>query len=264
MNIEWITGVGYGDFVTGLGYAHSCRVKYDRPINIKFHWNHSKDYLFSPNDPETIYDRCLYVQSIMKHVNDLTIHHEFDSNPSFRFYNQLEEFNPLHGLWYSTLSPKQTDRNVVIWTTEHNITFPGKHKDPAYKHWEAIRIKLESEKYKIYEITYRTTVKDAIAMINECEFGIGYDGLAHQLFKFMWKPLIVFCDRFWLNNVLIPQAVLENDPNRFLLSDTKRYVEASKIKVEMVRKQHHEYLNDKQNPEQHKLFNTFIYRQGCN
>lgn len=260
MNIEWITGAGYGDFVSGLGYAHSCRIKYDRPINIKFHWNHDEDYLFSPNDPETIYQRCQYINSIMKPVKDLTVEHQFNSNPPFRFYNQLEEWNPLHGLWYSTLPPEHKPKLVVMWTTEHNLTFPGRFKDPAHKHWEPIRIKLENEGYKIVEVTYRTPVREVIDLINRCEFGIGYDGLAHQLFKFMWKPLIVFCERYSLNNVLIPQAVLEKDPVRFLDSDIMEYINVSKRKVDLVKRQHQEYINDTQRPEENKLFNTFIYR----
>jgi len=260
LNIEWITGIGYGDFVTGLGYAHNCRIKYDRPINMKFHWNHSEDYLFSPNDPETIYDRFNYIQSIMRPVDCLTLTHQFNSNPKFRFYNQLEEFNPLHGVWYSNLQPNITPKLVVMWTTEYNISFPGKVKDPAFKHWEIIRIKLENEGFKITEVTYRTPVIELVDLINRCEFGIGYDGLAHQLFKFIWKPLIVFCERFSLNNILVPQAVLENNPTKFLNSNTEDYVNISKRKIESIEKQHQEYIDDKQRPEDNRLFNTFIYR----
>ena len=47
LDIEWKTGVGYGDFVTGLGYAHTTCLKYQTPVNINFHWNHSKDFKFT-------------------------------------------------------------------------------------------------------------------------------------------------------------------------------------------------------------------------
>jgi hypothetical protein len=259
MNIEWRTGIGYGDFVTGLGYAHTSRLKYERPIDITFHWKDDKNHLYSPLDTETLFDRFQYIESIFKQTDGITIHHKFNSNPKFRFYNQLDEFNPLHGLWYTNLEPQETKKKVVLWTTDFNIEFPGINKDPAHKHWLDIRAKLHMSGYDIYEVTYRTPIKQVIRHINECEFGIGYDGLAHQLFKFMWKPLIVFCKRKPLNSVLIPQAVLEDNPKRFLDSNIKNYVRASQKRVEEVKQLHQNYISEKKDATKHELYNSFIY-----
>lgn len=259
LDVEWATGVGYGDFVTGLGYAHTSRLKYQVPVNIKFHWFHSKDYLFDATDPETIVDRCNYVESILKPLPGVTVTHEFDSKFPHRFINQLDEFNPLHGLWYSKLKNEET-RDVVLWTSRHNKTFPGVSKDPAYKVWDKIIDRLELYNYNVKEVTYRTPVEEKIELIRTCAFGIGYDGLAHQLFKFMWKPVIVFCQRMWLNNILIPQGILEKNPERFLKRSLNQYLDEARAKVIKIKIDYKKYVNEKVNPYEHPLFNTPISR----
>lgn len=257
MNVKWRTGVGYGDFVTGLGYAHTASIKYQVPVEIEFHWNHSKDYLFSSDDPETIVDRCEYIYSIMKKNPMVGVSHKFNSPHKFRFYNQLDEFNPLHGLWYSSLKHTTKSKHVAIWTAENNLTFPGQLKDPVNQRWNEVREKLSD--YKIEEITYRTPVREAIDIIRRCEFGIGYDGLAHQLFKFMWKPIIVFCRRTKLNRLLIPQALLHENVESFLNRDIDSQVKESRERVLFFKAKHQQYMNEKMIAHEHRLFNTFIY-----
>lgn len=262
LEVKWGTGVGYGDFVTGLGYAHTSAIKYQIPVHIEFHWNHSRDHLFSPLDTETIVQRCDYIHSIMRPLSSVSISHKFNAGNTFRFYNQLDEFNPLHGLWYTDLPYQTNKKHVAIWTTDFNVSFPGRHKDPVHRKWNDIRSKLSD--YVLEEITYRTPVKEAIEIINRCEFGVGYDGLAHQLFKFMWKPLFVFCERKWLNNILIPQAVLLSGADEFVNQSIDSMLIDARVKVDKTRNQHLVYMNEKQIAHEHPLFNTFIYRQSRN
>lgn len=257
LNVKWRTGVGYGDFVTGLGYAHTASIKYQTPVEIEFYWSHSKDYLFANNDPETIVDRCNYVYSIMRQSPMVEIKHKYNNKAEFRFYNQLDEFNPLHGLWYSNLPNDTKLKHVAIWTTEHNVDFPGLLKDPVHNRWDEIRYFLKD--YVLEEITYRTPVSEAIDIIRRCEFGIGYDGLAHQLFKFMWKPLFVFCQRKSLNNLLIPQALLFDNLNKFLQSNIDTLLLEAQLKMRQVKIQYEDYINKKELANEHRLFNTFIY-----
>lgn len=259
LNVEWSTGVGYGDFVTGLGYAHTANIKYQVPVKINFNWPHSENYLFSDKDPETIVERCKYVQSVMVPSSQVTVAHTFNSSFPYRFINQLDEFNPLHGLWYSTLK-NQESRNVILWTTRHNVEFPGVKKDPAYQIWDKIIERIEQYNYNVIEVTYRTPVEEKIELIRTCAFGVGYDGLAHQLFKFMWKPVIVFCKRIWLNNILIPQAILESNPETFLKKSLNQYLDECSSKVKKIKFNHTNYMEEKVNPYEHPLFNTPIHR----
>jgi hypothetical protein len=258
LDVKWGTGNGYGDFVTGLGYAHTSAIKYEIPVHIEFYWHHSKNHLFSPLDPETIVQRCDYINSIMRPLPQVSVSHRFNADSTFRFYNQLDEWNPMHGLWYTSLPEKTKKKHVAIWTTDFNISFPGNHKDPVNKRWNDIRAKLSD--YVLEEITYRTPVREAIEIVNRCEFGIGYDGLAHQLFKFMWKPLFVFCTRKHLNNVIIPQAILFENVNDFMDKEVENMLVLAKAKVDKIKNEHIDYMNEKKVANEHPLFNTFIYR----
>jgi hypothetical protein len=80
----------------------------------------------------------------------------------------------------------------------------------------------------------------------------------------MWKPLFVFCDRKWLNNILIPQAILLSNPNEFIDNNVNNLLTDAKAKVETIRLQHQKYLSEKMKAHEHPLYNTFIYRQSRN
>jgi hypothetical protein len=257
LNVHWRTGVGYGDFVTGLGYAHTTSIKYQTPVHIKFFWEHSEDYLFSPDDPETIVDRCHYIQKVMRSNPMVEVSHVYNKRLEYRFLNQFDEFNPLHGLWYSDL-PQSTSRNVVLWSSRFNKSYPGKSKDPAIHHWDRIIKKIENHGYTVTEVTYRTSVKEVVSLVQYCAFGIGYDGLIHQIYKFMWKPVIVLCERIGLNKLLIPQASLVADPEKFLMTDLNYYIKDSENKIIDLKKQHQRYMNEHAIANEHRLYNTPI------
>lgn len=259
MNIEWRSGIGYGDFVTGLGYSRNWAIKTKREINITFHWNHEKSFLFSKKDPETIIDRFNYINSILIPNNNVYIDHKFNSNPKFRFINQLDEFNPLHGLNSSIFDNITKSNKVVIWTTNNNISFPGTIKDPVNEKWKDIISLLKEDGYEVVEVDYRTPIVDVIEHIRTCSFGIGYDGLVHQLFKFMWKPLIVFCKRFDLVELLIPWAYKLKDANEFLFSDYTKYIKISEKLMHDYKNRYKNYLNEYVEIEKHGLYNTPIY-----
>lgn len=256
--IEWRTGVGYGDFVTGLGYARNCTIRYQRPVTINFHWSHSKDFLFHKSDPETIINRCDYVNSVMLPVTNLHVVHTFSSFPKFRFINQLEEFNPLHGLSYASTNPT-IEPLVVLWTTEHNVSFPGSYKDPVHPKWNLVKQHLLQSGFAVEEVTYRSPISTVVNLINRCCFGVGYDGLIHQMFKFMWKPLLVFCKRVELNTLLVPQAVIETTVENFINTPVNDYIEKSKERMNKINRQYNQYLCERINPNEHPLYNTPIY-----
>lgn len=257
MNVEWRTGIGYGDFVTGLGYARNLQAKNDVDVNIKFHWIFNQYEKYSPNDPETLYERFEYINSILVPNTNITYQHEFKSTPSFRFHNQLDEFNYLHGLSRTTL-PTEKKNLVVVWTTRNNIEFPGEWKDPVHKDWSLIINILKHYGYEVVEVDYRTPIKEVIELIRVCKFGIGYDGLIHQLFKFMWKPLIVFCKRTELNKLLMPWAHLMSSVNDFVNSDINEVIELSNVKMNTIDLEYSRYLRKPFDFDTHPLYNKTI------
>lgn len=254
-NIEWRSKTGYGDFITGLGYAHSSTIKYQQPVHINFHWPHAIDVKQHPVEPETIYDRFNHILTYMKPVEGLTISHTWDSIPEWRFINELEEFNPLHGLWYPKERPVVEEGLVAFWTSRHNLEFPGFHKDPLYEDWPAIAEMLTKQGYTVKELTYRTPIVEVMDVINRCEFGIGYEGMVHQLFKFMWKPLIVASKRLSLNRLLIIQSHTISKAEDVLEGDIEALVDISRKRIQKVYKEHQKYLSDVQDPTKHKLYN---------
>ena len=258
LNVQWRTGVGYGDFVTGLGYAFSSSIKYQMPVNITFHWNHEKDFLYHPLDPESLVDRCNYIHSTMINNNMVTVNHIYNSNPKFRFFNQLDEFNPCHGLWYSNLEQKESNI-VVLWSSQKNVEKTTHDKDPALEYWDMIKYYLYEKGFDVREVTYRTPVRKLVELINVCKFGVGYDGLAHQIFKYIWKPLIVFCKRISLNRILIPQASLESNVESFFYKGHNFYLDDSINRINYYKKLHKQYLDHKVNALEHKFYNTPIY-----
>ena len=257
LNIEWRTREGLGDFITGLGYAHSSVMKYQQPVHINFHWPNPKDTLISSIDKESINYRFDYILGLLRPVEGLTISHTYSSAPTWRFINEFEEFNPLHGLWY----PKDqltTEKGLVVqWSSKHNLSFPGYGKDPLYDHWDQIVRNLKAEGYNVVEVTYRTPIKEIMDVMMRCEFGIGYEGMVHQFFKFLWKPLIVGVSkkRWNLANLLCVQAHLIDNPNDLLYGDVRPLVNISREKISRLLIDHQHYINDTQDPTQHRLYN---------
>lgn len=256
--IEWRSKEGYGDFITGLCYAHSSTIKYQRPVHINFHWPNPKDYLLSSKDKESIYFRFNHILSWLKPVDGLTITHQFSSVPKYRFINELEEFNPIHGLWYPSKTLPTETGLVVFWSSRHNLEFPGYHKDPLYNHWDLIINQLKVLGYNVVEVTYRTPIEEAMNLIARCEFGIGYEGMIHQLFKFMWKPLIVASQRIKLTELLCIQACIITKPEEIIEKDINLLIRLSEKNIKKYMIAHEQYMNDIQDPCLHQLYNKEI------
>jgi len=257
LNIEWRSGFGYGDFVTGLGYAHNASIKYETDVSINFHWKHDLDFLESQNDPETIIERMYYVYGTMLPRENVHVTHTTNSSPRFRFINNVDEFNPLHGLWHPNIN-LTTTKSVVLWRSKYNISFPGKDKDPIYNRWDNVIRWLEEQGYTIQEVTYRTPIRDVINKISSCEFGIGYSGMVHQLFKYMWKPLIVVSNRHTFNKLTIPQASLLRDDSELYKNGVATYVGDSKKKIDFLKHELNKWVHDKQDIRKNPLYNVEV------
>lgn len=255
MKVEWRTGIGYGDFVTGLGYSRNLYYKSGLPLQFLFHWKNSKDFYYTEKDKETLFHRFEYIESLFERV-PVDISHKFNSFPGYRFLNQFDEFNYLHGLGRTNLVPEYK-KIAVLWTTRNNKEFPGIHKDPVFDKWDRITGIVRDHGYDVVEIDYRTPVREVIELIRISEFGIGYDGLAHQLYKFMWKPLIVFCGRLSLNKLLIPWAKLYTNSNDFEKEGVDRSLLYSEMSMSKVSDEYDEYLSKTIDYRSHPLYNRY-------
>jgi len=257
-NIEFRANEGYGDFITGLCYAHASVIKYQQPVHLTLHWPNPKDFLFSDIDTESIFYRYEYILNYLKPVNGLSISHKFSSIPKYRFINELEENNHLHGLWYLKDEPNVQPGLVAFWSSKHNLNFPGIHKDPLYQHWDEVVKNLKAEGYNVVELTYRTPIETVMKVITTCEFGIGYEGMVHQLFKFTWRPLVVAAKRLQLTKLLVPQAKLISEPSELLHTHIQEHVLHSKRNIKNLLKSHSKWLSIYEDPKMHPLYNKEI------
>lgn len=255
LKIEFRSNEGYGDFITGLCYAHAAVTKYQRPVHLVLHWPNPKDYLLSDIDQESILYRFNHILSYLRPVEGLRISHEFSSIPNYRFINELEEFNHVHGLWYLKEEPRVQPGLVAFWSSKHNLTFPGYHKDPLYDHWDEVVDNLTTEGYNVKEITYRTPIKDVMKIITECEFGVGYEGMVHQLFKFTWRPIVIASKRVDLAQLLAPQGKVITEPKDLLHTHIQKHVRASKKNIQRLLKEHDEWMHSYEDPTLHRLYN---------
>lgn len=252
MKIEWRGGIGYGDFVTGLAYAHNCAIKYNTDIEFIIHWNHSKDFKPSSADPETIISRCKYVYELFG-TDNVTLTQIVNSKPDFRFINQFHEFNPLHGLYNLPLSCSNTN-TVVMWTSLSNINPVSKFKDPLNKHhWQIVKEILQDEGYEVKEVSYRTPIKEVVELCSNCVGGVGYDGSIHQIFKIIQKPVILFCERTELNKLLLPWATQYKNLEEFFLDES--LFSKSAVELEKYQILYKDWIAEKKDYTKEKLFN---------
>lgn len=251
MKIDWRGGIGYGDFLTGLAYAHNCKLKYKTDIKFVLHWNHSKNYKPSTQDPETIIERCNYIGSLFP--NDISILHKTDSLVPYRYINNLHENNPVHGMYNLNLSSTIYKNVIVTWRSSSNLTPVGKSKDPLTDiEWEYLYDWLRDLGYEIVEVTYRTPIKEVVDICKKCVGGIGYDGMIHQIFKLIQKPVILFCERHKLNKLLLPWAEMHYGIETF---DDKSLFEKSANSLEIYQQTYLNFLKEYKDFTTHPLYN---------
>jgi len=181
----------------------------------------------------------------MKPVDGLTIDHVFESTPPWRFINELEENTHVHGLWYPSKKLPVDPELVVHWSSRHNLEFPGYSKDPLYDQWDTVVDYLKGMGYNVQEITYRTPIKEAMDLMARCSFGIGYEGMIHQLFKVLWKPTIVASRRVKLTRLLCPHSFIITSYNHFMFNDLHRMVRKSQKLVNEYETKLDQYINNK-------------------
>ena len=256
--IHWRSGEGYGDFITGICYANNCRVRYQRPISLHMHWPNPQGHLLSDQDNEDIKYRFDQICTLLKPIDNVEVIHHFDSKPNFRFINELEEFNCLHGLWEPKQQFKTSPGLVMLWSSCSNLSFPGYNKDPAYDHWDQIIDYLDDQGYDVEEVTYRTPVSKVMYLLKHCEFGIGYEGMVHQLFKFLWKPNIILGKRTALCRLFCPFSAIINNPIELFDKGIDYYINESNNNIHKYKKEYYQWLDKKEDPTLHPLYTKDI------
>ena len=77
----------------------------------------------------------------------------------------------------------------------------------------------------------------------------------------MWKPLLVVCERFELNGLLVPQAALENNARDIFNNGIDYYLNKSRDNMERAKQFHQRYINEKRNYRYQMMYNKALYRK---
>jgi hypothetical protein len=212
--IQWRGTVGVGDTMQALNVCHYWSRKNKRQVRLQMNWNHGPDFLYHPDDPETIHHRMDFIHSKYFQNDRVIVEHIFDS-PNFKFrhwdYDKVRvnfvdsdifdhgTRTQRTGAWFGAewlfahkefVKPK---KKVVVFHHGKNAEPPRRWKRILeYDDWQrAIHIMQGWSEYDVVELDYRTPIEIAYRQIQTCEFVVCYDGMWHWIARNFLKPMLI-------------------------------------------------------------------------
>ena len=97
--VTWRGTHGVGDFMQALNCCYRYSYDTDKVINLEMHWEHDEDFLYHPDDPETIIDRMNFIHPKYFESERVEVTHVFNSD---KYYyppeqSELKERKDLSG-----------------------------------------------------------------------------------------------------------------------------------------------------------------------
>lgn len=206
IEVKWSGGVGYGDIVSPLSYAHNISFYSGIPIKLIFEWKFPKEYKYNPEDKNCLWEDSDYINSIMrKEGTEVSLEHRFSVDSNLRISNYNEDLmlhDPLHNYWsvsneYITHRPSGR-KKIVVNTTLRNIEPFSLYNDRKAKwkdtqrNWSDVISWIEN--YTDYEcvlIDYRVPVEKCIEELQDASLFIGYHGATAWLARMCKTPSII-------------------------------------------------------------------------
>lgn len=257
LSISWKGGIGYGDMISPISYAHNAARKFNTDVELTYFWPSDPYKRYHPDDPETQIQRFDALSKLIQTEDYKVIFkHTVDNNINWRWINNFEWNNPFHSVCPSTVKPKMHNK-VVWWRSKFNAEPVHNVKDSLQdQQWENIAKYLSNYGHEVVELTYRMTIDEVLHHINTCSFGFGYDGMVHQLFKVIMKPLVVIAGRVDLNHDLIPHACVIQDYGQFDINKIYDYVGESARALSSTRSRYFNFISTTYDYTKHKLYNV--------
>lgn len=208
--IRWRGTHGVGDFMHALNVCHQYAFEQDKEIDLQMHWEHDKDFLYHPDDPETIVQRLEFIKGKyylnrrvkLSHVFNSTLFHYDDENQrhKVRFLFDSEHYHPIvnetpPNQWL--FDPREytdtPEKRIVVWTPYYNREQPRRWKRWfGPDDWEKFIRDLEKwEGWDVIELTYRTPIRDAYNQIRRARYVASYDGMWHYIARNFCKPHLI-------------------------------------------------------------------------
>lgn len=244
----------------GLNVAHMMASLLKTTVQMDVHWYHDKDYLFHPEDPETIVERFDYIHSMYHNSNTVKVNHIYNSTEedvrNIRFRGFIEDNKKrgqvINGLnsWIfrrDLFTPPERNK-IVIWKPFDNATPAPKWKlSFSEKDWSKIvkHYLIRKHRYNVVELSYRTPIREVFYHIRTCNYVICYDGMWHYITRNFIKPSFVIGDQGVIE-AHNPQAITMKKPIGYekLFKDYDKFIIEIEGKCDMYRQKMFRYLNE--------------------
>lgn len=259
IQIEWKGKIGYGDIISPICYAHNISSKLRTKVELNFRWNEDSFHKIYDTDPETLWFRADYLNSLCEKRNtDVTVYHRFKSPLEINHTNydwDTVGSDPLHNYWFVKEKFKNTKQsNLIVFNTtlqnKQTLKQYGKSwKDPIADKWNSL-LQEAKRTHDVVDVNYSTRIQDMVSMMRGCKLFIGYHGTAAWVARLLEVPSIIFSGGGKLTSSSFPQAsVLTDlqDPDNFLDS-IDSYEKQQRSKIDEIRTLYHSYVI----PEKHR------------
>lgn len=253
IDIQWKGKIGYGDIVSPICYAHNVSYKLQTKVCLTFRWEHGPLQKVHPSDPETLWGRANYINSICnKAGTDIEVKHAFDDPLDVNHTNydwDVVGKDPYHNYWMPNQKHKTEHNTILVNSTMGNVwslkQYGKPWKDPLSDKWNHVIDEL-SKKYVVRVVDYRTPIEKLIRLLRTSRGFFGYHGTAAWTAKLMHTPSIIFADGGKLTRNAFPYAHIEQSKDTLdsVLQNVEQYFTRSEHMIEKFSGLYQGYIPD--------------------
>lgn len=222
-----------------LNVAHHWSYKNKQKVVLEMHWEHGPNFLYHPDDPETIIYRTNWIHKKYHQNERVKLAHCYNSDLfRFKFWDTKKirvnfvdreitdqrERDGQTGAWYNSnwmfkrselISAKP--KKIVVFNSRHNAEPPRRWKRfVETEDWLQIMEDMrEKWKYNVVELNYRHKIETAYRQIQTADAVICYDGMWHWIGRNFCKPMIIPSYE-GITSYSTPNAVKAKDRDTFL------------------------------------------------
>lgn len=205
--IVWKAGIGYGDILSPVSFAHNVSKYLGESLVLRFEWETDKDYRYDPNGEiewKTT-DYLFYIAE--KNGCNVNIEHRFNVNSGLRLFNYNEELltkDPLHNYWNAApqycnphLEHNPEKLNIALNTASRNLESPQDYFNGTKQRkfpnvdWKRLHDRLVEAGHNVTLIDYRISLQESLDILKKSDLFIGYHGGLAFLARFCNTPSVI-------------------------------------------------------------------------
>lgn len=228
---------GYGDLLSPLCYAYNLSEINQETITLRFNWLYTKKKNAFNYPDYKINFLCKKFN-----IKNILIEHFYEQSENHKNINDTLKYvgalNPMHNVWfpisYSNITPKY---NVVCSNINNLQTF-NFYASGLRKWKETLSVEQWKdliEQPNTIHIDYRTPISEAVDILYNCKFFIGYHGSCSWLARFLGLPMKILSNNEQLTRFSFPWSLEQDEPIDY---------DKALFKMNECRKQRDEYINN--------------------